>query len=43
MAEIDINEIPVLEFDPGIPDTQWGDPTTAAVTSIVQDVIIIIF
>jgi hypothetical protein len=42
MKHINIDDIPVLEFDPGIPDARWGETTTGAVTDIVQNIIIMI-
>ena len=42
MSEIDINDIPQLQFDPGIPDAKWGGSTSTATTSVYEVVVAII-
>ena len=42
MKKIDINDIPVLEYDPGIPDTKWGETTTSSTTIIITAIIAIL-
>ncbi len=40
MQEIDINDIPVLEYDAGIPDVRWGETTTGAVTNTIAEIVV---
>ena len=42
MKKVDINDIPVLDYDAGLPDTRWGETTTGSVTVIVSSIIIFI-
>lgn len=42
MQEIDITDIPLLVYDPGLPDTQWGEETSTAITSAITSVIILL-
>lgn len=39
MKKIDINDLPLLDYDAGIPDTRWGETTSGAITSTVASII----
>ena len=39
MEKIDIEDVPMLDFDAGIPDSKWGETTTSATTGIVCAVV----
>lgn len=42
MSEINIDDLPGLEFDAGVPDAGWGETTTASVTIIVAGIVAIL-
>jgi len=41
MHDINIDDLPILEFDATMPDTEWGQTVTASVTVIVAGLIAI--
>ena len=42
MQKIDINDIPVLSYDAGIPDTRWGETSSSAVTGVIVSIIVLL-